>query len=169
MTKSEFISPLGKILLLSHQGNLIYCNWDNDDCNKKYKKFLKNISEEFLSIEDECDSSTIALALMQLREYFDGSRRNFSLPVKMRGTLFQQSVWTELRQIPYGETRSYGEISRKINSCKASRAVANACGANPLAIIIPCHRVIASDASVGGYTGGVAIKCALLNLEQDKK
>ena len=101
----------------------------------------------------------------QLKEYFAGDRKKFSLPLELKGTPFQKKVWEELKKIPYGSTVSYGELSRRIGNPKAVRAVAQACGANPLAVIIPCHRVIATGGKPGGYTGGVEHKIHLLEIE----
>lgn len=104
----------------------------------------------------------------QLSEYFSGHRREFNLDLDMVGTSFQKKVWNQLLKIPYGTTFSYLEISKQIDNEKAFRAVGNANGKNPFSIIIPCHRVIASDGSLGGYAGGVDRKIKLLNLEKNR-
>lgn len=101
----------------------------------------------------------------QLRAYFDGQVDGFDLPLSPRGTEFQQRVWTALRTIARGETRSYRDIARQIGNPVAVRAVGAANGANPIAIVIPCHRVIASDGTLHGYAGGLDRKRQLLNLE----
>lgn len=101
----------------------------------------------------------------QLAEYFRGERRDFSLPLAPRGTDFQQRVWQRLREVPYGETCSYATISRGIGSPNSHRAVGAANGRNPLAIIVPCHRVIGSNGQLTGYAGGLARKQWLLRLE----
>jgi len=112
------------------------------------------------------DSSTMALmATRQLAEYFQLRRRSFDLPLEVRGTPFQQRVWKALRRIPYGETRSYGQIARQVGSARAARAVGMANHANPAAILIPCHRVIAASGDLGGYACGVRFKRRLLDLE----
>ena len=102
----------------------------------------------------------------QLREYFDGKRREFDLPLAPDGTGFQCRVWRELRRIPYGETISYGELARRIGKPTAARAVGAANGRNPLAIVVPCHRVIGADGTLTGYGGGLPVKEALLALER---
>lgn len=102
----------------------------------------------------------------ELREYFAGRRKNFDLPINPVGTVFQKKTWKILREIPYGTAISYAELARRIGQPKACRAVGNANGRNPLPIIIPCHRVIASDGSLGGYGGGTALKQKLLDLEK---
>ena len=101
----------------------------------------------------------------QLDEYFAGARSDFDLPLHLDGTLFQQAVWAQLQAIPYGETISYGELARRVGNPKASRAVGLANGRNPIAVIVPCHRVIAADGTLGGYGGGPDRKTLLLELE----
>ncbi len=101
----------------------------------------------------------------ELRRYFAGERIQFSCPLDMHGTPFQLQVWQELCRIPYGETRTYGEIARAIGYPGAARAVGAANGANPIAIIVPCHRVIGSDGALTGYGGGLPTKAWLLSLE----
>ena len=105
-------------------------------------------------------------AARQLREYFAGQRREFDLPLCLRGTAFQMQVWQALQAIPYGEVRTYGEIARAIGKPKACRAVGMANHKNPISIIVPCHRVVGADGSLTGYGGGLAAKEFLLALEQ---
>lgn len=104
-------------------------------------------------------------AAAQLREYFAGQRTQFDLAVAPEGTPFQQTVWRALQDIPYGETTSYGELARRIGDVKATRAVGLANGANPIAIVIPCHRVIGASGALTGFGGGLPTKRALLDLE----
>jgi methylated-DNA-[protein]-cysteine S-methyltransferase len=111
------------------------------------------------------DAAPFADAVRQLEEYFAGERRTFSVPLAPRGTPFQLSVWQALRAIPYGETVSYGDLARRLGCAAAARAVGLANGANPLPIIVPCHRVIGTDGSLTGFGGGLSIKRALLALE----
>ena len=118
----------------------------------------------------ECEETGKRTALLaeaerQLNEYFAGARRAFDLPLRPEGTPFQRDVWNALRQIPYGETRSYAEIARAVNRPKAFRAVGMANHNNPISIIIPCHRVIGADGSMTGYGGGLDKKRVLLRLE----
>ncbi len=101
----------------------------------------------------------------QLKEYFAGNRKKFNVPLDIEGTDFQKKVWNELQKIPYGKTISYKSLSEKLGDVKAIRAVGKANGLNPIAIIIPCHRVIGADGSLVGYAGGLAIKEKLLHLE----
>ena len=113
----------------------------------------------------ESQRGPVAEAARQLREYFAGKRAEFDLPLAPVGTVFQHSVWRQLQEIPYGETISYGELARRVGNPKASRAVGSANGANPLPIVIPCHRVIAGDGTLGGFGGGLPTKQTLLALE----
>jgi methylated-DNA-[protein]-cysteine S-methyltransferase len=101
----------------------------------------------------------------QLREYFAGERRDFDVPLASAGTPFQLRVWSELRRIPYGATASYGELARRIGSPTAFRAVGAANGQNPIAIVVPCHRVIGANGSLTGFGGGMDAKRTLLDLE----
>jgi len=101
----------------------------------------------------------------QLAEYFAGERRDFDLRLAPEGTPFERSVWEELRKIPFGETRSYGEIAQAIGRPGAARAVGRANGANPIPIVVPCHRVIGSDGSLTGFGGGLEAKSRLLEIE----
>ena len=103
---------------------------------------------------------------VQLTEYFGGRRKIFNIPFDLEGTPFQRKVWQELSRIPFGRTLSYRDVAEKIRNPKAVRAVGSANGKNPVCIIIPCHRVIAADGSIGGYAGGIAMKRQLLDLEQ---
>lgn len=102
----------------------------------------------------------------QLREYFAGQRREFDLPLRLRGTAFQMQVWKALQAIPYGEVRTYGEIARAIGKPKACRAVGMANHKNPISIIVPCHRVVGAGGSLTGYGGGLENKRFLLELEK---
>jgi methylated-DNA-[protein]-cysteine S-methyltransferase len=111
------------------------------------------------------DATRFGEARRQLEEYFAGRRTDFDLPLKPSGTPFQQEVWAALRTIPYGEVRSYGEIAAQIGRPGASRAVGLANGRNPIAVIVPCHRVIGSSGSLTGYGGGLHRKRLLLDLE----
>lgn len=110
-------------------------------------------------------ASLLADAARQLTEYFAGSRRDFDLPLAPRGTPFRLRVWAAMQAVPYGETRSYGDLARALGT--ASRAVGGACGANPIPLVIPCHRVTGSGGALGGYSGdtGCATKLQLLELE----
>lgn len=107
-------------------------------------------------------------AVRELTEYFAGQRRTFTFPMRAEGTPFQKSVWNALLTIPYGETKTYGEIAKAVENPKGSRAVGMACNKNPIMIAVPCHRVLGAGGSLTGYAGGLPIKQELLKLEQGK-
>ena len=117
--------------------------------------------QDFITAE----TPLIKKAAAQLDEYFDGRRKTFALPLALRGTDFQLAVWNALQTIPFGETRSYRDIAVMVGNPKACRAVGMANNRNPIAIIVPCHRVIGQDGSLTGYGGGIAMKQYLLELE----
>ena len=116
--------------------------------------------------EIEKETDAIRKTYLQLKEYLSGKRKNFDIEIEMIGTEFQKKVWKELLNIPYGETRSYKDIAIAIGNEKACRAVGNANNKNPIAIIVPCHRVVGSDGSMTGYAGGLNIKEKLLKIEK---
>lgn len=113
----------------------------------------------------ERETAVLKEAKHQLDAYFNGTLREFDIPLKLTGTPFRLKVWQALRQIPYGQVISYGELARRIGQPVATRAVGGANHHNPISIIIPCHRVIAADGTIGGYGGGLALKRTLLQLE----
>jgi methylated-DNA-[protein]-cysteine S-methyltransferase len=124
------------------------------------------VAEAAPASQDGPDAAPLAAAARQLTEYFAGQRTEFDLPLEMAGTDFQRRVWAALREIPYGETVSYGELARGLGQASASRAVGLANGKNPFAVVVPCHRVVGSDGSLTGYGGGLDRKRFLLALEQ---
>ncbi len=113
-------------------------------------------------------SGIVVLALDQIAEYLGGERRDFDLPLDLRGTEFQRRMWAAVAGIPYGETRTYAEIALAIGKPRAVRAVGAANGANPLPLVVPCHRVIGSDGSLTGYGGGLDVKRKLLEMESNR-
>ena len=121
-----------------------------------------NRTEEALCSPEE---PLLADCAQQLAEYFSGARRVFDLPLHPVGTTFRMKVWSELQQIPYGQTITYGELARRVGNARGARAVGGANHHNPISIIIPCHRVIGADGSLTGYGGGLDMKEALLRLE----
>ncbi len=126
--------------------------------DNRIKKYLKT---NFIEQEDEITTKT----KKQIDEYLEGNRKEFDIPLLLLGTDFQKQVWNELLNIKYGETASYLDISKRINNPKAVRAVASANGANAIALIVPCHRIIESNGGIGGYGGGLPVKKRLLKLE----
>jgi len=124
---------------------------------------LRNMGDPALELGE---SSQLTAAICQLREYFSGSREFFDLPIDdSQGTPFQRRVWRVLQRIPYGTLRSYQWIATRVGGRQYARAVGSAVGANPLPIIIPCHRIVGQDASLGGFSGGLPMKRKLLTLE----
>jgi methylated-DNA-[protein]-cysteine S-methyltransferase len=145
-------SPVGPLTLVSDGAALVALEFDN--VNRPVLQAPRG--------EDE----VLAAARRQLDAYFAGRLRSFDLPLAPKGTAFQQRVWKALTRIPYGATRSYGALASAIGAPGASRAVGLANGRNPIAIVIPCHRVIGADGSLTGFGGGVERKRFLLELEQ---
>ena len=145
--------PIGEFSVAEDDGRIVYVSLADSD--------RKAIPKEY----ERRESPVIKKAAKQLGEYFYGRRKGFDLPLEFRGTDFQKKVWAALLEIPYGETRTYGDIAKKINNPKGSRAVGMANNRNPIAIICPCHRVIGADGSLTGYEGGLDRKEFLLKLE----
>ena len=125
--------------------------------------------EGHLPWEEQPESSTTVLerAVAQLGEYFAGSRQDFDVPVSLKGTEFQKAVWAELDAVPFGKVASYGEIGHATGRATAGRAVGGAVGANPIPIIVPCHRVLASDGRITGYSGGNGIPTKVWLLDHE--
>lgn len=162
----NFTSPFGEMILGSFGEMLCLCDW-------KYRKMRKEVDTRVrLHLDSEFlagDSPVINNTIDQLSEYFEGRRESFDIPLLLAGSEFQKQVWEKIREIPYGETRSYAELTRTLGNEGAIRAVASANGANATAIIIPCHRVIGSNGELTGYAGGLEAKKRLLKLEAKGK
>ncbi|AUC17111.1 cysteine methyltransferase [Tenacibaculum sp. SZ-18] len=125
--------------------------------------------EENIAHLNNTEAKEVQKCIQQLDEYFNGMRKEFALTLRPKGTEFQGKVWTELLKVPFGKKRSYLKQSKRLGDVKAIRAVASANGKNPISIIIPCHRIIGSDGSLAGYTGGVWRKKWLLEHESGNK
>ena len=151
MLYTTWQSPLGDLLLAGNEGALRVLHLPGRHARRP----------DWVSAEEP-----FAPAVEQLEEYFAGERTAFDLPLASSGSRFEQAVWGALSEIPYGETRSYGEVAAAIGRPDRARAVGVANARNPIAIIVPCHRVIGSDGSLTGYGGGLERKRALLDLEQ---
>ena len=151
-------SPMGKLTIAATASGIAAIGFGTEDFNSLATKLKLTLSNTSTPLLENCAK--------QLEEYFAGKRRCFSLPMNLVGTEFQQKVWHALMSIPYGETISYKEESQRVGNEKAIRAVAQANGANPLPIVIPCHRVINANGNLGGYSSGVDKKQFLLNLER---
>ena len=150
-------SPIGDLLLVAHAQALCGC-WFADQAD---------IPAWADGAVESTDQRWLQAARAQLQDYFDGRRRDFELPLDLdRGTAFQQSVWRALAVIPFGQTTSYGQLAQTLGQPRAVRALGGAVGRNPIAIILPCHRVIGADGRLTGYSGGLARKTFLLRLEQ---
>lgn len=130
---------------------------ETDVVQLSFKEEAGESSRDLPNVMQEC--------IRQLDEYFAGKRAEFQLPLKPHGTAFQEKVWKALQTIPYGETISYKQLAERVDNPKACRAVGSANGRNPIGIIIPCHRVIAADGTLGGYAYGLKAKKTLLDLE----
>ncbi len=127
------------------------------------KRVKKGLQANFI----EQENTIIQETKQQIDAYLQGKRKRFDIPFRIVGSAFQQKVWTALMNIPYGQTASYLDLAKSINKPKAVRAVANANGANAIALVIPCHRIIASNGELGGYGGGLSAKQKLLEIEKD--
>ncbi len=149
-------SPVGDLTLVASDAGLVAILWPDDDPR------MVRIGD----VADRGDHPVLLEAASQLAAYFSGERRDFDLPLDMRGTEFQRMVWAALLDIPYGETRSYGDIARTIGQPTASRAVGAANGRNPLSIVAPCHRVVGGSGALTGFAGGIETKRWLLNFER---
>lgn len=155
-------APCGLLLLGAYRDSLCLCDWQVERHRELTdRRLMKALS----AVMVEGNSAVIDRAVAQLDEYFAGQRREFDMPLLFVGTDFQKRVWTELLNVPFGTTVSYGEMARRIGMPTAVRAVANANGANSISIFAPCHRVIGSDNSLTGYGGGLEAKRWLLELE----
>ena len=148
-------SPVGELTLIATDAGLSALLWPNDDPKRV------RVGERVAAPEHPI----LVRAERELRAYFAGERTSFTVPLDASGTEFQKKAWAALLTIPYGETRSYGELARQIGNPKASRAVGAANGRNPISIIVPCHRAIASDGALTGFAGGLETKRHLLALE----
>lgn len=151
----EMQSPVGKLKIITSDEALVALLWEKEKKGRVRLEAMEISNKHPIILDTET----------QLKEYFLGKRKKFNLPLKPLGTDFQLRVWKALLKIPFGETKSYGEIAKDIGSPKASRAVGAANGRNPISIIVPCHRVIGSNKKLTGFAGGLRSKETLLKLE----
>jgi len=151
----KMFSPVGELTLVASDTGLTAILWENDDPDRV----------RLGTMIEGGDAPILTEAERQLRAYFAGTLTAFTVPLDFQGTDFQKSVWAALLTIPFGETRSYGEIARQIGRPSASRAVGAANGRNPISIIAPCHRVIGSNGALTGFAGGLEAKAFLLGIE----
>jgi methylated-DNA-[protein]-cysteine S-methyltransferase len=153
---STLASPVGELKLVANDDALVAILWQDDDPARV----------RLGPLVERSDHPVLKQAEAQLTAYFSGNLRRFNVPLDFRGTDFQKSVWAALLAIPFGETRSYGQIARQIGRPKAVRAVGAANGRNPISIMAPCHRVVGSDGSLTGFAGGLDAKRYLLAMER---
>jgi O-6-methylguanine DNA methyltransferase len=162
---TNFVSPVGPLLVAASPKGLVLLEFSG------HRRRRPGIPESPLPLPANAPSNAVESTeklrpyLDQLRQYFAGERREFTLPLDLHGTEFQLRCWHALLEIGYGEIRTYAQLARAVGSPKGFRAVGAANGANPVSIIVPCHRVIASDGTLGGYGGGLEVKEKLLRLE----
>ncbi|HUC95381.1 MAG TPA: methylated-DNA--[protein]-cysteine S-methyltransferase [Candidatus Saccharimonadia bacterium] len=152
-------SPIGKLMLISKGDKLSSLHFSNHP-------FFKKLPSNFVPNKA---SSTLKQTRIQIEEYFKGKRKVFEFKTDFEGTDFQKKVWESLSTIPHGQTVSYAVLASRIGKPKAVRAVGSAVGKNPIAIIVPCHRVIKSDGKIGGFSGGIDKKVYLLDIESLKQ
>ena len=150
MLQYKLASPIGSLYIVINDNALTGIYFD-----KQNIPLLKKLN----------DSKLMLKVATELGQYFAGSRKKFTIKLAPKGTPFQEQVWKELLNIPFGKTISYKELAQRINNPNAMRAVGSANGKNPICLIIPCHRVIAADGGIGGYSGGLHIKEKLLKIE----
>jgi O-6-methylguanine DNA methyltransferase len=165
------MSPVGPLFLAASVQGLVALEFDSRLPGQQTIRpnprdlRVESKSVRFEESRPEEATSELRSCVRELEEYFAGQRRTFSFPLDLRGTDFQVACWRALLAIPYGETRSYGDIARAVGRPQGFRAVGMANNRNPIAIVVPCHRVIASDGTLCGYGGGLDIKRKLLELE----
>jgi AraC family transcriptional regulator of adaptative response/methylated-DNA-[protein]-cysteine methyltransferase len=153
-------SPLGSVLVATTDRGICAVSLRESDEGAE-----ESLRARFPKAEIKRDDRKLEPALETVRERIAGRKLDTELPLDLQGTDFQREVWGQLLSIPAGSTRSYLDVAQAINRPKATRAVAQACGANPIAVVVPCHRVVMSDGSIGGYSGLPGVKKALLSAE----
>jgi methylated-DNA-[protein]-cysteine S-methyltransferase len=156
-SRRTYKAPFGVLTVVGSDLGIRYVMFANDAHPKPLERLRISDSEIHGSVND---------AITQLDEYFNGSRRDFDLPLDLCGTEFQVEAWKALADIPYGHTASYGQQAASIGRPKAVRAIGGANGRNPVAIVLPCHRIVGADGSLTGFGGGIAVKKWLLDHEQ---
>ncbi len=162
----KFNSPVGPLFLAASKQGLVALEFDERlPSQQTIRPNPRDLRAESKSLRFEESEHELSRYVRELEEYFADRRREFSFPLDLRGTDFQLACWRALLQIPYGETRSYADIARAVGRPQGFRAVGMANNRNPIAIVVPCHRVIASDGTLCGYGGGLDVKRKLLELE----
>lgn len=159
LSSTEMDSPVGSLTLVASDAGLRAVLWPTDTPRRVPL-------DSGSTVEPNGEHPVLVEAVRQLREYFEGRRRDFDLPLDPAGTDFQQSAWTALRSIPYGTTVSYGEQAERMGDKRKARAVGAANGKNPISIVVPCHRVVGANGSLTGFAGGIETKDWLLTHER---
>ncbi|MGP1460161.1 MAG: methylated-DNA--[protein]-cysteine S-methyltransferase [Bacteroides sp.] len=163
---TPYTAPCGELLLGAMGDQLCFCGWRED---REHQERLERIAQRYRARWEDGETEVLTRAAQQLDEYFARERKTFDIPLALQGSPFEVLVWNALLRIPAGTTCSYKEVAQRIGRTRAVRAVGNACGTNPLLLFIPCHRVISSNGSLGGYAGGLLrIKKWLLALEHSE-
>jgi O-6-methylguanine DNA methyltransferase len=161
-----FKSPIGPLFLAASEHGLVALEFDARLVGQQtIRPNPRDLRTESNAVKFAESAAALRPYVQELKEYFDGQRREFSFRLDLRGTDFQIACWRALLKIPYGETRTYADIARAVGSPQGFRAVGMANNRNPIAIVVPCHRVIASDGTLCGYGGGLDLKRKLLELE----
>ena len=162
LSYTEVATPVGDLVLVAGGVALRAVLWPRDDA----VRFAARVGRAAPDHVDGSDHPVLSLAVVQLAEYFDGTRTDFDLPLDPVGTRFQRTAWEVLRTIPYGSTMTYGEQAARLGDRGKARAVGAANGRNPLSIVVPCHRVIGSNGHLTGFGGGLETKAWLLDHER---
>lgn len=160
---SRIETPLSPVILAATERNLVFVQFAPSSESRLVRRLKEKFPDRRI-IEGE--NKLLSGVLKELKKYFEGKLKSFSIPLDPKGTPFQKRIWQALSNIPYGETRTYGEIGVRLGVPKASRAVGRACNQNPIAIIIPCHRVVGKDGKLTGYSAGLEKKRWLLEFEK---
>jgi len=161
----EICSPVGDVAFATNEEGALLGLWFRD--GRRPVSLEKELKREGFALSRDEDRT--AAAREQLAEYFAGERHSFDLPVARRGTIFQEDVWEELSRIPFGETRTYGQVAEAIGGTGSAIEVGSVCAANPVLLVVPCHRVVGADGSLKGYAGGLPLKARLLDFEANQK
>lgn len=159
-----FSTRFGDLAIGCHQGEVCLCDWTS---SRRYRGHLAALKKKIPAIETcyEDDRKLFDAVVRWIEMYLEGSRELPAFKIGAVGTEFQKTVWRQISAIPYGETFTYSGLASAIGCRSAIRAVASACGSNPVSLLVPCHRVIGADGSLTGYAGGLAVKASLLQLE----
>lgn len=179
LSMARHATPIGDIILGTWRGGFVLCLWAGETEEERReterrvdivrRRLCDRAGTEITLVTIAVPDSLMTEAGRQIDAYMSGVAHRFSLPLTYVGTQFQIRVWTSIASIPYGSTASYNELAILMGEPTSARAVANACGANPLCLLIPCHRVVRADGNRGGYSGGERRKAALLSLEAETR